>query len=83
MRRRSRWAGRGSDAWHPGALATGASRSCLAARLNLTTEPRPQKMAKRCPKCGMATQKDEGCNKMACGGCGAYWCWRCGKEIDG
>ena len=20
---------------------------------------------------------------MACGGCGAYWCWRCNKEIDG
>lgn len=34
----------------------------------------PQKMAKRCPKCGMATQKSEGCNKMACGGCGAFWC---------
>lgn len=42
-----------------------------------------EKMAKRCPKCGMATQKSEGCNKMSCGGCGAYWCWRCGKEIDG
>ncbi|EFN52541.1 hypothetical protein CHLNCDRAFT_138969 [Chlorella variabilis] len=41
------------------------------------------KMSKRCPQCGMATQKAEGCNKMACGGCGAYWCWRCGKEIDG
>lgn len=34
-----------------------------------------QKMAKRCPRCGMATQKAEGCNKMSCGGCGAYWCW--------
>ena len=21
--------------------------------------------------------------QMSCGGCGAYWCWRCGKEIDG
>ena len=35
---------------------------------------RTQKMAKKCPRCGMATQKAEGCNKMACGGCGAYWC---------
>lgn len=42
-----------------------------------------EKTAKKCPRCGMATQKAEGCNKMACGGCGAYWCWRCGKEIDG
>jgi hypothetical protein len=42
-----------------------------------------QKTSKKCPKCGMATQKAEGCNKMACGGCGAYWCWRCNKEIDG
>ncbi|KAI3430228.1 hypothetical protein D9Q98_004825 [Chlorella vulgaris] len=42
-----------------------------------------EKTAKRCPRCGTATQKAEGCNKMSCGGCGAYWCWRCNKEIDG
>lgn len=42
-----------------------------------------QKTAKKCPRCGMATEKAEGCNKMSCGGCGAFWCWRCGKAIDG
>ena len=43
----------------------------------------PQKTAKKCPRCGQATEKAEGCNKIMCGGCGAYWCWKCGKEIDG
>jgi E3 ubiquitin-protein ligase RNF14 len=32
--------------------------------------------AKQCPDCGMATEKSEGCNKMVCGNCGAYWCWK-------
>lgn len=30
----------------------------------LPTHSAKQKMAKRCPKCGMATQKAEGCNKV-------------------
>ena len=38
--------------------------------------------AKRCPKCGMAISKVEGCNKMTCGSCYAYFCYRCGKEIQ-
>ena len=42
-----------------------------------------QETAKRCPSCGMAIQKSEGCNKMTCGACGAAFCWRCSRAVDG
>jgi len=32
--------------------------------------------AKQCPTCSMATEKSEGCNKMVCGNCGGFWCWK-------
>lgn len=36
--------------------------------------------AKPCPKCQLATVKNEGCNHMSCP-CGGQWCWVCGKDI--
>lgn len=57
-----------------GCLGLRASLAVKLAMLAKSCAPRyPQKMSKRCPRCGMATQKAEGCNKMSCGGCGAYW----------
>jgi E3 ubiquitin-protein ligase RNF14 len=40
------------------------------------------KTAKRCPRCGMAIEKEFGCNKMHCAACSTYFCWRCGKDIS-
>ncbi|GAB5359894.1 hypothetical protein AAMO2058_000581200 [Amorphochlora amoebiformis] len=34
-----------------------------------------------CPKCGVATEKNEGCNHMTCFVCKTGWCWLCGEII--
>ncbi|PVI05523.1 hypothetical protein DM02DRAFT_668177 [Periconia macrospinosa] len=33
---------------------------------------------KKCPRCGVLTEKNGGCDHMACV-CGAHWCWECGE----
>ena len=33
--------------------------------------------AKKCPKCSFTIQKIDGCNKMTCSLCHAYFCWNC------
>merc|ERR1712159_31617 len=47
--------------------------------------------SKQCPRCGMWTQKNGGCNHMTCknpecmkkeGGRSCDWCWVCGKDMN-
>ena len=40
------------------------------------------KIVKRCPKCQMWTEKNEGCNHMTCVECKFQWCWLCQKEYS-
>jgi hypothetical protein len=32
---------------------------------------------KECPKCGVLTDKIEGCDHITCPNCNAHWCWKC------
>lgn len=34
---------------------------------------------KKCPKCGVPTSKNGGCNRITCPKCGCNWCYVCGK----
>lgn len=34
---------------------------------------------KKCPRCGVLTSKNGGCNHIACPKCGCHWCYVCDK----
>jgi len=89
--------GRCRGAYHPGtecssaddrmealeARAVGPGPAAAAARAELMTLRHLARTTKRCPRCQTAIEKSEGCSKVHCRNCQVYFCWRCGKEING
>ena len=45
-------------------------------------EYKGKKILKKCPKCSIYTEKNEGCNHMTCSNCKFQWCWLCEKEYN-
>ena len=39
-----------------------------------------ERVVKKCPVCGIMTEKISGCNHITCTQCNSHWCWNC-KEI--
>ena len=35
---------------------------------------------KKCPNCGIITEKSSGCNHIICSKCNYQWCWLCNKQ---
>ena len=40
------------------------------------------KRVKRCPRCQIYTEKNEGCNHMTCVSCKYQWCWLCEEQYQ-
>lgn len=40
-----------------------------------------EKHIRKCPGCGVATEKTYGCDHITCP-CGTHWCYACGKKSD-
>ena len=39
-------------------------------------------LIKKCPNCGIITEKDTGCNHMVCTKCQYQWCWLCNGKYN-
>ena len=40
------------------------------------------KRVKKCPRCQIFTEKNEGCNHMTCVNCKYQWCWLCEGQYN-
>ncbi|GIQ87370.1 hypothetical protein KIPB_009398, partial [Kipferlia bialata] len=62
----------------------GRSREAALSELNneLNRFRKLSETRRTCPSCGVAVEKDGGCNRISCH-CGRHWCWECGYVADG
>jgi hypothetical protein len=46
----------------------------------MSSEDYLKRLTRNCPKCGVVTVKEDGCNVVCCQKCQFTYCWNCGKE---
>ncbi|XP_061098843.1 probable E3 ubiquitin-protein ligase RNF144A-B isoform X1 [Conger conger] len=71
--------------WHPGQSCqeTPPSSSFLAAESSLFYKGDEDDVPiKRCPKCKVYIERDEGCAQMMCKNCKHAFCWYCLESLD-
>ena len=55
---------------------------CNKAINNCLDEYSKNKLIKKCPNCGIITEKYEGCNHITCSKCNYQWCWLCNGKYS-
>ena len=48
----------------------------------LTCSQKHSDSPRKCPICGVLTERIAGCDYISCSGCNKHWCWQCG-DFDG
>ena len=55
---------------------------CNKTMNNALKEYSKNNLIKKCPKCGIITEKYEGCNHITCSKCSYQWCWLCNGKYS-
>ena len=55
---------------------------CLRESLQSMEEYAKNFFIKKCPNCGIITEKSSGCNHITCSKCSYQWCWLCNEKYN-
>lgn len=68
--------------YHPGTLCTSQSHDDLSKYLLAAANEQDGAEIKRCPRCSVWIERDDGCAQMMCRKCRFVFCWFCLKSLE-